>query len=425
MDSEELYDTFLFDNDIYKPKIAGDFTGYIAIYKRYNKSWTQLSYRYCLNGEIDLSNYSEGLYRIDLYDTDTDLLKRYYNVIFSDDLINKYNEVYRKQQIADEKRVNQLLEDTIYAPELSEDEKQVYTCQLLYSPSNLYFQEPYITEDDYSRIHISVDYDGISALKDPVYLIAEERDTLSRTDSNFFKRKFQITSADMIIDTKDNYFNIDETYYFYLENNSGKKLSFVSTYHIPLQDDDTYASRYRKQLLTNRIQRITTQLNYDLTEAISRNAVLALDSATYNPDITIYNLIDQAFLIYYEDTYTTNHFDVLRSFYTDKIYHEDVDSSWFPEVIIRPQWHIVEFPYTLPKNYIVERTAFTKTNCTKQYFRNTDTALSLYYYPEDFVVFSVFSLDTNSRVGGYLIFDNTKNTLRYNTYKLEAVTNYE
>lgn len=425
MDSDATYDTFLFNNDIYNPTVTGSFTGYTVIYKRTDtKTWNQLVRRYCLNDEVDISHYSEGLYKIDMYDENMDLLKRYYYFKFSNEEIQTYNETYRLQEIADDKRVNQLLEDTIYAPDLSEDEKKTYTRQLLYSSNNLYFSEPYITEDNESRIHVNFDYEGISALKDPVYLVAEEYDTLSRSDSDFYKRKFPVTNSSMVIDTKDNYFN-DETYYFYLENNNGKKLSFISAYDMPLQEDDTYAERYRKQLLTNRIQRITTQLNYDLSEEVSRNAVLALDSVTYDPGVTIYNLIDNAFVAYCQNTYTTNRFDVLVSLYKDKIYHENTDTSWFPNVIVRPQWHIVEFPYTLPNNYIVERTAFTNTGYTKQYFKNTDTALSLYYYPEDYVVFSVFSLDTNVRVGGFLIFDNTKSSLRYNTYKLKAVKDYE
>lgn len=424
MDTIDVYDTFLFDNSVYNRKITGEFTGYVTIYKRNNKSWNLLLRKYYLNKEIDLSSYPEGLYKIDLYDENMDLLKRYYSVVFSDKEIQTYYNPYRLQKIADTKRINQLLEDTIYAPDLSDGEKQIYTRQLLYSPNNLYFNEPIITEDDYSRIHVDFNYDGIAALKEPVYLVAEEQDTLNRTDSDFYKRRFIINDKSLVIDTKENYFN-DETYYFYIEDNNNKKLSFISAYNIPLQDDDDYQERYRKQLLTNRVQRITTQLNYDLLDEVARNAVLTLDSTTYDTDTTLYNLIDKAFSVYYQDKYATNCFDVLRSFYTDKAYHEDMDSSSLPDVKVRPQWHIVEFPYTLPSNYIVERTAFTRTGYTKQYFRNTDTALSIYYYPEDYVVFSVFSLDTGLRIGGFLMIDNTKDTLRYNTYRLKAVTDYE
>lgn len=424
MDANEAYMTFLFSNDIYDTKITGDFSGYVTVYKRADKQWQQLSRDYYLNSEVDLSSYSEGLYRIDLYNEDMDLLKRYYHVVFKDTEIQEYYNPYRLQKINEDKRIAQLLEDTIYAPDLSENEKETYTRQLLYSPNNLYFDEPEVTEDDYSRFHIDLDYDGILALKEPVYLVAEEYDTLNRTDSDFYKRRFLVDTPNMIIDARDNYFN-DEVYYFYLEDESHKKLSFISAYNIPLQDDDDYRDRYRKQLLTNRIQRITTQLNYDLSNEVARNAVLALDSVTYTSDTTIYNLIDRGFEAYYKDTFTTNRFEVLNSLYTDKIYHEDTDFSWFPKIKVRPQWHLVEFPYTLPSNYVVERTSFTISGYKKQYFRNTDTALSIYYYPEEYVVFSVFSLDTGKRIGGYLIFDNTKNTLRYNSYQLKAVTDYE
>lgn len=424
MDASDVYNDFKYSDSVYRHEIVGKFTGYVAFYKRENKGWTQLFRKYILHDNLDLSGYQPGLYRIDIYDEHMDLLKRYFDNRMPDNEIQEYYNPYREQLVEESRRIDQLLEDTISAPELSDDEKRIYARQLIYSPNNLYLGEPTITEDDFSRLHISIDAHDFESIDTSLYLVAEEADTLFRTDSDFLKRRFKLNSSTLTIDAKDNYFN-DEPYYFYIEDENHKKYSYISAYTLPLSDKDDYMSRVRKQLLTNRIQRISTQLTYDLSKDVARAAVLALDTAMHESDTTLYNLIDRAFSTYYKDPYTTNRFDVLRSLYTDKVMHEDTDFTSFPGVIVRPQWHRVEFPYTLPDRYIVERIGFASTGYTKTYYKNVETALTLYYYPEEYVVFSVFSPDTGKRIGGFLMFDNTKRTLTYVTHRLKAVTSYE
>lgn len=425
MDAQDVYNTFIFTNDIFNQKVSGYFTGFAVLYKRKNNKWQEIWRRYILDTGIDLHDSSYGLYRLDMYSEDMNLLKRYYYHVPKHEDIQSIFDPFRNQQIEEKERIDQLLEDTVYAPELSEEEKQIYTRQLLYAPNNLYFTEPVVKEDDYSRLFIDVNLEGIKAMKQPMYIVAEEADTLCRIDNFSLKRRFEITDTPVVIDTKDSFFNEGEPYYFYIEDDKHLKYSFISAYQIPLEDTDDYRKRSLTRFLTNRIQRIMTQLNYDLKTDIATSVAEFMDSATHDSDTTLYNLIDETFFRYIQDKYTTNRFDVLRSLYMNKVYHEDVDFTALSNVKVRPQWHLVDFPYELPDNYIVECTMFTNTGYKKTYYRNTDTAVSIYYRPADYAIFSVFSLDTGKRIGGFLILDNTKPKLRFSSYQLKATIDYE
>lgn len=425
MDAQDVYNIFIFMNNIFNQKVSGHFTGFAVLYKRKNNKWQEIWRRYILDTGIDLHDSSYGLYRLDMYSEDMDLLKRYYYHIPRHEDIQSIFDPFRDQQIEEKERIDQLLEDTVYAPELSEEEKQIYTRQLLYALNNLYFAEPVVKEDDYSRLFINVDLEGIKAMKQPMYIVAEEADTLCRTDNFSLKRRFEITDTPVVIDTKDSFFNEGEPYYFYIEDDKHLKYSFISAYQIPLEDTDDYRKRSLTRFLTNRIQRIMTQLNYDLKPDIATSVAEFMDSAAHDSDTTLYNLIDETFFRYIQDKYTTNRFDVLRSLYMDKVCHEDVDFAALSDVKVRPQWHLVDFPYELPDNYIVECTMFTNTGYKKTYYRNTDTAVSIYYRPADYAIFSVFSLDTGKRIGGFLILDNTKPKLRFSSYQLKATIDYE
>ena len=408
-----VYDDIELDISSFYPVLTG-LDGYIVIYDKDNVPVRRM-YSSLVDGNIILDSLEPGLYTIDCFSNDMMVLHLLvYQMSDTDFRAYRYDNICMK--VGEQEQIEE--QAAVLSSSSSLDYNQCLSYQYMKSCpiNNVVLPAPVISVDPFMQITaVFQNYGLIEKMPEPVYLVMAEQDCIG-TDMQFL-RKIQITDKEMKLDRSDCCFN-HEPYYFYIATENNIILSSVSYCNI-MDPDDISQETLNNQEVIDRITRISRQLSYDVDTEMKRAALLSLDAVS--SDSTIYSLIHNGFLNYIQDHRNQDALFILQSFFRDKVFHEQTDFSLFTNANIRPQWKVVDFP-VLNSQYIVEVFGYSHHSDSVKYayYLSSDTATTIRYDTDDYMAFTVFNCKTGDRIGGYLLFDNTKDRLTYMNYQLDV-----
>lgn len=416
-DGIEAYNAVRFVSDRIQPYLTGTFSGYLQIQQ--DTKTLRRQYLSLAQDSFPLA-LSPGLYTLSLRDTDQNILKTYAVYIHTPEDLQQYYYRYILDLQTEGRQIQQFLTDGGALPDFSDAEKELYAKQLLYTPDNLVLPPPQVAEDIYGILTVTVRYDLIQNMPAPVFLVAEEADTLNVTDNHLVKRRFPVTADRLEISRKTHYFNL-EPYFWYLETEDHIKVSAVVVFDVS-EEDTEYPQKANHQLLVTRAKRLSPQLSYDLEQP--QDVMLTADEVTYDTDVTLWDFADHVFERYLAQPHSQDRWNALKSLYTDQAFHEERLPGL--TIRVRPQWNRVETPAAEQSPYVVKTVKWDIHGVRQEFYGSqSDTRASFFYTDCLYCLIRMYDIKTGNPYGGWLAFDNTKDRLTYDSYQMDVIIDRE